>query len=70
MAVSLVALVFEVAEGGAMEVEGHSDCLRLLLLFHPLQNIQKAVDGMGVQAVPGCQRTNTEIGPVDHTVAV
>ena len=70
MAVGFIALVFQMAEGRAVEVEGHRNGLRLLLLFHPLQNVQKAVNGVGVQAVPGCQGANTEIGPVNHTVAI
>ena len=52
VAVGLVAFILQMAEGGAMEVEGHGDGFRLLLLFHSLQNIQKAVDGVGVEAVP------------------
>ena len=53
-----------------MEIEGHRNGLRLFLLFHPLKDIQKAVDCVGVQAIPGRQRTNTEVGPVDHTVTI
>ena len=50
--VGFVAFILQMAEGRAMEVEGHGNGFRLLLLFHSLQNIQKAVDGVGVEAVP------------------
>ena len=68
--IGLVALIFQMAEGWPVEVEGHGNGLRLLFLFHPLQNIQKTVDGVGVQAIPGGQGTHAEKGPVDDTVAV
>ena len=70
MTVGLIALVFQMAEGGAVEVKGHADGLRLLLLLHPLQNVQKAVNSMGVQSIPGGQGTHAEEGTVDDAVAV
>ena len=70
MAVGLIAVVFQMPEGGAVEVKGDADGLRLFLLLHLFQNIQKAVDGVGVQSIPGGQGSDSEIGPVDDTVSV
>ena len=70
VAVGLVALIFQVPEGGAVEVEGHAYRIGLLLLLHPLQNVQKSVDGIGIQPIPGGQRLDAEEGPVDDAVAV
>ena len=68
--VGLVAIVFHMPEGGAVEVKGHTDRVGILFLLHPLQNVQKAVDGVGIQPVPGGQRLHAEEGPVDNTVAI
>ena len=70
MAGSLVAIVFQVPEGGAVEVEGHAHRLGLLLLLHPFQNVEKAVNGVGIQPVPGGQGLDAEIGAVNDAVAV
>ena len=53
-----------------MEVEGNTDRIRLLFFLHFLQNVQKSIDGMGVQAIPGGQRSYAKIGPVDDRVAI
>ena len=53
-----------------MEVKGHAHRIRLLLLFHPIQNIQKAIDSMGVKAFSGSKGLYPKEGPVDHTVAI
>ena len=66
----LVSIVLEVAEGGAVEVEGDAYCVGLFFLFGLFQNIQEAIDGMGIQTLPGGQRTNAEIRPVNDGVAV
>ena len=66
----LVAVIAQVPEGGAVKVKGHADRLGLLLLFHPLQDVQEAVDGMGVQPIPGGQRPHAEERPVDDAVSV
>ena len=70
MTVGFIALVFQMAKCGAVEVKGHADGLRLFLLLHALQNIQKAVNRMGIQPLPGGQGTHTEKGAVNDTVAV
>ena len=66
----LVAIVAQMPESGPMEIEGHTNRIRLFLLLHPFQNIQETVDGIGINAFPGGQRPDTEISPVDDTVAV
>ena len=66
----LVALIALMAEGGPMEVEGHADRVRLLLLLHPLQNVQESIYGMGEEPLPGGQGFDPEVGPVDDAVAV
>ena len=66
----LVALIALMAEGGAVEVEGHADRVRLLLLLHPLQNVQESIYGMGEEPLPGGQGLDPEVGPVDDAVAV
>ena len=53
-----------------MEVEGHGNGLRLLLLFHLFQDVQKAVDGMGIETLPGGQGPDAEKRPVDDGVTV
>ena len=70
MSGSLVSVIFFVTECRTVEIKGDADRLRLLLLLHALQNIQEAVDGMGIQSVPGSQRLDTKIGTVDYTVTV
>ena len=66
----LVAVEAQMAEGGPMEVKGHAYRLGLLLLLHPLQNVQEAVDRMGVQSLPGGQGPHAEERPVDDAVSV
>ena len=66
----LVGLVGLVAEGGSVDVEGHAQRLRLLLLRQPQQRREKAVHRMGIEPVPCGQGTNAVIGPVDEAVAV
>ncbi len=70
MAGGLIARVFQVAEGGGVEVKSHAHRLGLLLLLHPFQNVQKAVDGMGAQPLPGGQGLYAEKGTIDDAVAV
>ena len=65
-----VAVVLEVSEGGALQIEGHTDGLGLLFLLHTVENVQKTVDRVGKQAVPGGQRFDTVVGPVDDRVSV
>ena len=49
MAGGLIAVVPQVAEGGALEVKGHADPIGALLLLHALQDVQEAKNGVGVQ---------------------
>ncbi len=70
LALGLVALVFQVAEGGLPAVEGDAQSLRLLLLQQPLEGGDEAVDGVGIQSVPGGQGPDAVKGAVDDAVAV
>ena len=70
MAGGLVAIVAQVAEGGTVKVKGNGDGIRLLLLLHPLQDVQEPEDGMGIQPIPGGQGLDAEIGAVDDAVAI
>ena len=53
-----------------MEVEGHAEGVGLLLLPHPVQNVQKSVDGVGVFALLGGEQPPSVQGPVDDGVPV
>ena len=66
----LVPIIAQMPEGGAMEVKGHTNRIGLLLLLHPLQNVQEAVNGVGVQPLPGGQGPHAEERPVDDAVSV
>ena len=66
----LIPVKLFVPEGGAVEVKGHAHRVGLLFLFHPLQDVQKAVNGIGIQAVPGRQGLYAEKRPVDDAVPV
>ena len=70
MAVCLIAVILFMPERGAMEVKGHANGLGLLFLIHPFQNIEEAVNGVGIQAVPGGQRLDAKVRPVNYAVAV
>ena len=70
MAGGLIAVVPQVAEGGALEVKGHADPIGALLLLHALQDVQEAKNGVGVQPLPGGQGPDAVKRPVDHAVAV
>ena len=66
----LVALVLQVAEGGALEVEGHAEGVRLIFLHELFQNVQKAIDGVGIESLPGGEGPDAVERPVDDAVAV
>ena len=66
----LVALVFQMPEGGLPPVEGDAQGLRLFLLQQPLEGGDKAIYGVGIQAVPGRQGPDAVKGAVDDAVAV
>ena len=67
---SLVAVVLFMAEGGVVEVEGHADRIGLLLMLRTLEDIQKAVNSVGKQAISGSQSTDAVEGTVDDAVTV
>ena len=56
--------------GGNDELTILGNGLGLLFLLHPLQNVQEAVDGMGVKPLPVGQGLDAEIGTVNDAVAV
>ena len=66
----LVAVVAQVAEGGAVQIEGHTQAVGLLLGQHPVEDVQKAEDGVGVLPVPGGEQPHPVKGAVDDAVAV
>ena len=71
LALGLIALVGQVAEGGGLAVKGDAQGLGLLLVQQLVQNIQKAKHGVGGLARPGGQvRAHAVKGPVDDGVAV
>ena len=70
MAVCFIAVILFMPERRAMEVESHTNGLGLLLLVHPFQNIEEAINGVGIKAVPGGQGLDTKVRPVNHAVAV
>ena len=53
-----------------MEVEGDADRVRGLLPLQAQQRRQKAEDGVGIEPVPGRQRPDAVVGPVDDAVSV
>ena len=66
----LVAVVHLVAEGRGAQVERDGDLVRFALLEKGKQNIQKAVNGIGIAAVFGGQQLDAEKGTVRDAVAV
>ena len=66
----LVAIVFQVAEGGAMEVKGNADGVRILLFLHSFEDIQKAKNGMGIKPFTGCEGLYTEKGTIYDRITV
>ena len=70
LALGLVGRVRLVAERGLPTVEGNAQGLRLLLVQQALERGDKAVDGVGVQALPCGQGPDAVIGAVDDAVAV
>ena len=71
LALGLIALVGQVAEGGGLAVKSDAQGLGLLLVQQLVQDIQKAKHGVGGLARPGGQvRAHAVKGPVDDGVAV
>ena len=53
-----------------MDVKGDAHRVGPLLSREAQKRCEEAEYGVGVQPVPGSQRPDAVIGPVDHTVAV
>ena len=70
LALSLVALVLKVTEGGRLEVEGNAHRVRLDVLFEPAQNIQKAVDCVRRRSVGCIKLPHAEECTVHYAVSV
>ena len=71
LALGLVALVDQMAEGGGLQIEGHGQPLGLFLVQQLEENVQKAENGVGGQPVPGGQVLAHAVkGAVDDGVAV
>ena len=70
MALGLVALVGQVAEGGGFPVEGHAEGVRLFVVGELLQNVQEAEEGVGVQPIPSGEQAHPIKGTVDDRVPV
>ena len=66
----LVAVVHLVAEGGSLQVKGHGHLVGLALLEQGEQDIQKAINGVGIAAVLGGQQLDAVKGTVGDAVAV
>ena len=70
LAGALVRLVHFVAEGGRVQVEGKGDGVRLLILDELIDDIEKAVDGVGVGAILRGEQPHPVKGSVDDTVGI
>ena len=66
----LIAVIGQMAERGRFEIECNAQCVRLLVIAELFENIQKAIDGVCKQAVPGRKRAHAIVGAVDNAVAV
>ena len=70
VAVGLVVGKGQVPEGGCLPVEGDAQGVGLLLVQQAGENVQKAVDGVGVLPVPGGEQFDAVKGPVRQGIAV
>ena len=66
----LVRLVHPVTKGGGVQVEGKGDGIRLLLLDELVDDIEKAVDGVGVNALSRGEQPHPVKGAVDDAVGI
>ena len=66
----LVAIVHFMPEGGGFQVKGHGYLVRLALLEQREQNVQKAIDGVGITSVLGGQQLDAVKSAVGNAVAV
>ena len=70
LAGGLVVGVCLMAEGGLPPVKRHAQRLGLFLVHEPLQHVEKAENGIGMQSLPGGQGLYPVKGAVDDAVAV
>ena len=70
LALGLVALVLQVAEGRLASVEGHAHRVGPLLVLQPRHRDQKAVNGLRVKPVLRRQGTDAIVGAIEDRVAV
>ena len=70
LAGGLVVGVCLMAEGGLPPVKRHAHRLGLFLVHEPLQHVEKAENGIGMQSLPGGQGLYPVKGAVDDAVAV
>ena len=70
LALRLIGRIRLVAERRLPPVEGDAQRLRLLLVQQALERGDKAVDGVGIQTLPGGQGPDAVKGAVDDAVAV
>ena len=71
LALGLIALVGQVAEGGGLQIKGHRQAIRLLFVQQLEQDVEESENGVGGQPVPGGQVLADAIkGPVDDGIAV
>ncbi len=70
LAVCLVACVFLVAEGGGAHIKCHSHGIRLRFRHQAVEDGEKAVNSIGVQAFFRCKKADAVECPVQDAVAV
>ena len=66
----LIVRILLVAESRLMHIKGHRHTVRVASVLQLKQNIQKAVNGVGIIAALGGQQLNAVEGTVDDTVPV
>ena len=70
VAVGLVTIIFQMAESRTMKVKGNRNGFRLFLLLHLFQNVQKAIDGMGVKPLTRGKGLYAKIGSIDNGISI
>ena len=70
LALSLILLVLQLAEGRTVQIEGDGESVRTHLVHNAPQDAQKAVDSVRRSAVGSVQHSNAEKRPVHYAVAV
>ena len=70
LAGALVLFVHFVPEGGCVQIKGKGDHIRLLFLDELINNIEKAVNSIGIGALPGGEQPHAVKGTVDDAVGI